>query len=838
MVSRDAVAHFALRHNSAVLTGSLLDRIFDGANPRPDGTAAFYRLFGIERYRSADLIDGRADWKRDFNESFRLREQFDVATNFGTAEHVFNIGNMFRSMHDALRPGGVALHILPTFGDIDHGFFNIHPTAYFDLAAANDYVIEDLCYVDRWDIRDKVFAADVKSDFDFDALPIRLDHMKDRPKLQRMVTEMFIENYRREDTQRIGQQYAGVFYDYCCVALRKTGSAAFRMPMQGYYGGGAAMEKMGVRPNLSGIRRKNLVAWLRSTTSLAARVQSARERLVLRLSEEGIVKGLMGIVRRRISRMLPTGVRSRLRGLREFWAGRHECRLALLELAEKAKTLNDAGSSSQLRATLEQTERALTIAYGRHAKVSLRSLGRKSLSKIGGTIRSNVWLLEEVAARYLEIHKSECALHFEESELKSRVVNDLLAITIATDVLVPSEGLTAIRSMADLVKSDLTQIAYPQDYKVSKRWRALLDQAMRLALRLRDPRHIAYASMAMFDVGLSILNEAALKELSESCRKEYYGPHPELRGIGDSSLARPGTTVTVDGVPYSRKTEQGFLFYHEVFAALPKHERTDVVVEIGSGFGRLARIMRLAGRTKCFVLADLPESLLFAYAFLKVNLPDAKTHIIKSRIDIGPHMASEYDFIFCPIQLLAELRLDKVDLVVNTYSLSEMTQGCADHLMQCIHDVLRPRFLYSRNYMFTDKSIHFDTGGLDGEANEIVLKLRPEWQPLRFDLTASIGDQGYRVAGNAVLRRIAPRSVHESIKEMSHAASKVERGSPEWLGYMYLAALWADDPVVTEEFFAGLRQFFTDRAIDARPEFNFDDIGEVKFLRRRLKMAA
>ena len=73
---------------------------------------------------------------------------------------------------------------------------------------------------------------------------------------------------------------------------------------------------------------------------------------------------------------------------------------------------------------------------------------------------------------------------------------------------------------------------------------------------------------------------------------------------------------------------------------------------------------------------------------------------------------------------------------------------------------------------------------------------------------------------------------------MTHAASKVERGSPEWLGYMYLAALWADDPPVTEECFAGLRRFFADRAIDARPEFNFENIGEVKFLRRRLEMAA
>src|SRR6266851_4597685 len=65
MVSRNAVEHFALRHNPVALTDSLLEQVFDGEKPRRDGTAAFYRLFGIERYRSADLLDGRADWKRD-----------------------------------------------------------------------------------------------------------------------------------------------------------------------------------------------------------------------------------------------------------------------------------------------------------------------------------------------------------------------------------------------------------------------------------------------------------------------------------------------------------------------------------------------------------------------------------------------------------------------------------------------------------------------------------------------------------------------------------------------------------------------------------------------------
>ena len=254
LASRSAISYFGLRHNSSSTVDAVLEEMFDGEAPRRTGSPAFYRLFGIEYYHSADLLDDRANWKRDFNLPFRLGRKFDVATNFGTAEHIFNIGNVFRSMHDVLQLNGVALHVLPAFGDIDHGFFNIHPTTYLDLAAANDYVIEDLCYFDRWDIRDKMFVADFTREFDFDGLPIRIEHLRNRSMLQRIVTERFIENYHDPDTQRIGSQYPGVLYDYCCVALRKTRSGRFRVPVQAYYGGGASSTKTGWRRTLARIR--------------------------------------------------------------------------------------------------------------------------------------------------------------------------------------------------------------------------------------------------------------------------------------------------------------------------------------------------------------------------------------------------------------------------------------------------------------------------------------------------------------------------------------------------------------------------------------------------------
>lgn len=232
---RRVVRHYGLRHNRLDLIDQMLEKIFEDEIPRPKGIPAFYRLFGIRYYRCTDLLDSRVDWINDFNKHVMLNEEFDVATNFGTAEHVFNIGQLFHSMHDAVRPGGIMLHVLPAFGDIDHGFYNIHPTLYFDMAAANNYTIEDFFYGDRWDVRNKMLEDDLDRDFDFDAVPIRMEHMRNRALLQRMVTENFVANYSYPDTLRYGTQFPGILYDYCAVALRKNSSNAFRFAIQGYY---------------------------------------------------------------------------------------------------------------------------------------------------------------------------------------------------------------------------------------------------------------------------------------------------------------------------------------------------------------------------------------------------------------------------------------------------------------------------------------------------------------------------------------------------------------------------------------------------------------------------
>jgi SAM-dependent methyltransferase len=83
-----------------------------------------------------DLNKGRVPW--------RYRGAFDLAVNAGTTEHVANQGNAFAAIHDLVRPGGLMVHQLPAYGNIEHGFFGYHPKFFHRLAEANDYELAEL----------------------------------------------------------------------------------------------------------------------------------------------------------------------------------------------------------------------------------------------------------------------------------------------------------------------------------------------------------------------------------------------------------------------------------------------------------------------------------------------------------------------------------------------------------------------------------------------------------------------------------------------------------------------------------------------------------------------
>lgn len=114
-----------------------------------DVAKIFYRTFLNYCDTVAIDFDGTAAaLKLDLNQPLDLGRQFDIVFNGGTAEHVFNQFQVFKTIHAATLPGGIMIHGLPFTGWMDHGFYNFNPTFFWDLAAANDYQILALVYAE------------------------------------------------------------------------------------------------------------------------------------------------------------------------------------------------------------------------------------------------------------------------------------------------------------------------------------------------------------------------------------------------------------------------------------------------------------------------------------------------------------------------------------------------------------------------------------------------------------------------------------------------------------------------------------------------------------------
>lgn len=156
---------------------------------------AFYAsLFAPSRIVSIDMHGTRAALKYELNNPLPPLGLFDIVINHGTAEHIFNIKQVFESMHAACKVGGLMIHESPFTGWIDHGFYCLQPTLFYDIAATNGYEI-----VGAW-------VEEIKS-------------------------QTIIRLESRDDVTRQAFPDNSMLY----IAFRKQANDQFRIPAQGYY---------------------------------------------------------------------------------------------------------------------------------------------------------------------------------------------------------------------------------------------------------------------------------------------------------------------------------------------------------------------------------------------------------------------------------------------------------------------------------------------------------------------------------------------------------------------------------------------------------------------------
>ncbi len=104
-----------------------------------DDTTLFQAL-GFDEVFSLDASDYESpDFVADLNLPVReeLADRFDVVYDGGSFEHIFHLPNALKNLVCMTKVGGTIIHHTPTHNFVDHGFYSISPTFYYDYYEAN-----------------------------------------------------------------------------------------------------------------------------------------------------------------------------------------------------------------------------------------------------------------------------------------------------------------------------------------------------------------------------------------------------------------------------------------------------------------------------------------------------------------------------------------------------------------------------------------------------------------------------------------------------------------------------------------------------------------------------
>lgn len=108
----------------------------------------FYTELGCGRYVSIDG-NGRGTFNWDLNKPLRPGQlgPFDLVTDFGTGEHIFDQAAVWKTIHYLTKFKGFIVFDRPTQGysaNGGHCYYNSQECLFTDIAAANDYKIHRL----------------------------------------------------------------------------------------------------------------------------------------------------------------------------------------------------------------------------------------------------------------------------------------------------------------------------------------------------------------------------------------------------------------------------------------------------------------------------------------------------------------------------------------------------------------------------------------------------------------------------------------------------------------------------------------------------------------------
>lgn len=239
--------------------------------------------------------------------------------------------------------------------------------------------------------------------------------------------------------------------------------------------------------------------------------------------------------------------------------------------------------------------------------------------------------------------------------------------------------------------------------------------------------------------------------------------------VAESNLIAPDTLFEKDG----RQLSAMFLLHLCVALRIKKHTKNiETVLEIGGGYGNLARIMRLFNPQIKYVIVDLLDSLYCSYVFLRTHFRDASFIFVTQ----NNNNIDGYDFVFVPTEFFDSIT-NSFDIVVNTCSLGEMQQNEVNSYMKFINT--NARYFYSVN-RFGPSNPYTSPD----QANVSVI-LNPNWDILVWDVFGETGFSQIEPIGPPHLELLAERlpkqdSYRLPAQSLLLLAREMKVGSSAW----------------------------------------------------------
>jgi len=113
----------------------------------PDSRWLMPRL-GVKTLDVLDITKWRGDEiVGDLNQPMTL-EPYDLVIDHGTIEHCMNIGQALLNIAGFVKKDGIVLHG-PPMSMLNHGFYNVSPTLFYDFYVRNGWKMEAMCGVTK-----------------------------------------------------------------------------------------------------------------------------------------------------------------------------------------------------------------------------------------------------------------------------------------------------------------------------------------------------------------------------------------------------------------------------------------------------------------------------------------------------------------------------------------------------------------------------------------------------------------------------------------------------------------------------------------------------------------